>query len=87
MTLSSLSAQDPGAQLNLHHALGPPNVIMPEPGDLVLLCAQRVSVWVSFFDVDMLFSLQENDDGVLLNSLMPLPLLRGCPAPLRSGLR
>lgn len=46
MTLSGLSAQDPEAQVGLRRALGEPNVILPEPGDLVLLCAQRVSLWV-----------------------------------------
>ncbi len=44
MTLvSSLSAQDPAMQLNLQRVSGEPNVIRPQPGDLVLLCAQRVS--------------------------------------------
>ena len=43
MTLSHLSAQDPEMQLNLQHILGRPNIILPKPGDLVLLCAQRVS--------------------------------------------
>jgi hypothetical protein len=48
VTLSSLSAQDPETQLNLHRVLGKPNVIRPKPGDLVLLCAQRVSGIVIF---------------------------------------
>ncbi|KAL7473439.1 hypothetical protein ACHAXS_013880 [Conticribra weissflogii] len=48
MTLSSLSAQDPEAQLNLHAQLGPPNIIRPAPGDLVLLCAQRPHCAVGF---------------------------------------
>ena len=43
VTLSSLSAQDAASQINLRHALGQPNVIRPTPGDLVLLCTQRVS--------------------------------------------
>jgi len=46
VTLSSLSgAQDPETQLNLHRVLGKPNIIRPKSGDLVLLCAQRVSCW------------------------------------------
>jgi len=48
MTLSSLSAQDPEAQLNLHAQLGPPNIVRPTPGDLVLLCAQRPHCAVGF---------------------------------------
>jgi len=48
MTLSSLSAQDPQMQLNLQHVLGTPNVIRPEPGDLVLICAQRPHCAVGF---------------------------------------
>lgn len=44
VTLSSLSgAQDPETQLHLHRVLGKPNIIRPKSGDLVLLCAQRVS--------------------------------------------
>jgi hypothetical protein len=49
VTLSSLTAQDPEMQLNLHRVLGKPNVIRPKPGDLVLFCAQRVSVGTSSF--------------------------------------
>jgi len=46
VTLSSLSgAQDPETQLHLHRVLGKPNIIRPKSGDLVLLCAQRVSCW------------------------------------------
>ena len=43
MTLSSLSSSDPEMQLNLQHVLGKPNIIRPKSGDLVLICAQRVS--------------------------------------------
>jgi len=50
ITLSSLSAQDPESQLILRKALGTPNVIHPEPGDLVLLCAQRPHCAVGFSD-------------------------------------
>eukprot|EP00984_Skeletonema_dohrnii_P003004 scaffold1014_cov142-Skeletonema_dohrnii-CCMP3373.AAC.15 len=50
ITLSSLSAQDPESQLVLRKALGTPNVIHPEPGDLVLLCAQRPHCAVGFSD-------------------------------------
>jgi hypothetical protein len=38
-----LTAQDPETQLHLHRVLGKPNIIQPKSGDLVLLCAQRVS--------------------------------------------
>lgn len=55
MTLSSLSAQDPEAQLNLQHVLGKPNIIRPQPGDLVLLCAQRVSGVDIQFNTKMMF--------------------------------
>lgn len=48
VTLSGLSASDPATQLHLRHALGPPNVIRPAPGDLVLLCAQRPHCAVGF---------------------------------------
>ena len=46
ITLSSLSAQDPVSQMKLQHVLGEPNIIRPKSGDLVLLCAQRVSIYV-----------------------------------------
>jgi len=50
ITLSSLSAQDPESQHIIRKALGEPNVIRPNPGDLVLLCAQRPHCAVGFGD-------------------------------------
>jgi hypothetical protein len=47
-TLSGLSAQDPEIQALLNDKLGKPNIIRPEPGDLVLLCAQRPHCAVGF---------------------------------------
>ena len=56
MTLSHLSgAQDPEMQLNLQHILGRPNIIRPKPGDLVLLCAQRVSMFVAFVLANLVY--------------------------------
>ena len=69
ITLSSLSAQDPESQLMLRKALGTPNVIRPEPGDLVLLCAQRPHCAVGFSDgvrVSLQSFLQYESDQRLL---------------------
>jgi hypothetical protein len=41
LLLSGLSSQDPEAQMRLRTALGPAKTIQAEPGDLVLICAQR----------------------------------------------
>ena len=53
ITLSSLSAQDPETQMKLQHVFGKPNIIRPKSGDLVLLCAQRVSIYacIAIFNV------------------------------------
>lgn len=48
VTMSSLSAQDAASQIDLWHSLGQPNVIRPEPGDLVMLCTQRPHCAVGF---------------------------------------
>ena len=69
ITLSSLSAQDPESQLILRKALGTPNVIRPNPGDLVLLCAQRPHCAVGFSDgvrVSLQSFLQYESDQRLL---------------------
>jgi hypothetical protein len=69
ITLSSLSAQDPESQLILRKALGTPNVIHPEPGDLVMLCAQRPHCAVGFGDgvrVSLQSFLQYESDQRLL---------------------
>ncbi|GKZ01127.1 hypothetical protein MPSEU_001064200 [Mayamaea pseudoterrestris] len=41
LLLSGLSSQDPEAQMRLRTALGQAQTIAVEPGDLVLICAQR----------------------------------------------
>ena len=43
-----MSTADPEVQHFLHKKLGTPNVIRPEPGDLVFLCAQRPHCAVGF---------------------------------------
>lgn len=40
-TLSKLSSQDAEGQIQLRKALGPPVQVKVQPGDLVLICAQR----------------------------------------------
>jgi hypothetical protein len=47
-TLSKLSSQDVEGQIQLRRALGTPVQVAVQPGDLVLICAQRPHCAIGF---------------------------------------